>query len=237
MDTLVQYNENTNNVTNHNYNTRQQTTTNTNAESEEATKQLYNQIAKVFDVTRVRIWPCVRNFIDGINSGSIVLDIGCGNGKNMAIRPDVTFKGVDLSDELVKICKNKGLDVIESNMTSLPFSDNSFDCFTAVASYHHLSDDESRQKALGEMYRILKDDGQGLIVVWAMEQPDDSTFNFKQKDERVKWSCRKTGNVYWRYYHIYQSDDLINEITRLEPRFKIKKSGWEKGNWYVYLTK
>lgn len=205
--------------------------------TEQETKQLYNQIAKVFDVTRVRIWPCVRNFIDGLKSDSIVLDIGCGNGKNMAIRSDIICKGIDLSDELVKICKTKGLDVIESSMTSLPFPANSFDSFIAVASYHHLSDDESRRKALGEMYRILKDDGQGLIVVWAMEQPEDSTFNFKQKDEQVKWFCRKTGNTYWRYYHIYQADDLINEITRLEPRFKIGKSGWEKGNWYVHLEK
>ena len=205
--------------------------------TEQETKQLYNQIAKVFDVTRVRIWPCVRNFIDGLKSESTVLDIGCGNGKNMAIRSDITFKGIDLSDELVKICKTKGLDVIESSMTSLPFPSNLFDSFIAVASYHHLSDDESRRKALGEMYRILKDGGQGLIVVWAMEQPEDSTFNFKQKDEQVKWFCRKTGNTYWRYYHIYQADDLINEITRLEPRFKIGKSGWEKGNWYVHLEK
>ena len=204
---------------------------------ENETKQLYNQIAKAFDITRIRIWPCVRNFIDILNSGSTVLDIGCGNGKNMTIRSDIKFKGIDLSDELVKICKTKGLDVIESSMTSLPFPSNSFDGFITVASYHHLSDDVLRQKALGEMYRILKNGAQGLIVVWAMEQPEDSTFNFKQKDERVKWFCPKTGNTYWRYYHIYQSNDLINEITRLEPRFKIEKNGWEKGNWYVYVCK
>ncbi len=204
---------------------------------EEETKQLYNQIAQVFDVTRVRIWPCVKNWVDKFKPNSTILDIGCGNGKNMSIRSDLTFKGIDLSDQLVNICKNKGLDVIEASMTSLPFSDNSFDGFIAVASYHHLSDDESRQRALNEMYRILKDGAQGLIVVWAMEQPEDSVFSFKQKDERVKWLCRKTGEIFWRYYHIYQSGDLENEINKLEPRFKINNVGWEKGNWYIHLSK
>jgi ubiquinone/menaquinone biosynthesis C-methylase UbiE len=204
---------------------------------EQETKNIYNQIAHVFDVTRVKIWPCVRNFINSLQSGSTILDIGCGNGKNMNIRSDITFKGIDLSDELVKICKNKSLDVIESSMTSLPFPDNSFDGFIAVASYHHLSDDDLRQKALSEMYRVLKDGAKGFIVVWALEQPDDSTFNFKLKDEKVKWTCRITGKTYWRYYHIYQSGDLINEINKLEPRFHIEKSGWEKGNWFIHLIK
>lgn len=204
---------------------------------EQETKNIYNQIAKVFDVTRIRIWPCVRNFINGLPSGSNILDIGCGNGKNMSIRSDITFKGIDISDELVKICNNKGLDVIESSMTSLPFPDNSFDAFIAVASYHHLSNDELRKQALNEMYRVLKNSGKGLIVVWALEQPDDSTFDFKLKDEKVKWTCRITGNTFWRYYHIYQDGDLINEINQLEPRFQIEKIGWEKGNWYVHLIK
>lgn len=204
---------------------------------EQETKYIYNQIAKVFDVTRVRIWPCVKNFLDGLLTESMVLDIGCGNGKNMNIRPDIIFKGIDLSDELVKICKKKGLDVIESSMTSLPFPDNSFDAFLAVASYHHLSNDDLRKQALNEMYRVLKDGGKGLIVVWALEQPDDSTFDFKVKDEKVKWTCRLTGKTFWRYYHIYQDGDLINEINQLEPRFKIDKKGWEKGNWYVHLSK
>ncbi len=204
---------------------------------EQETKNIYNQIAQVFDVTRVRIWPCVKNFVNTLNSGSNLLDIGCGNGKNMNIRSDIKFKGIDLSDELVKICKKKGLDVIESSMTSIPFPDDSFDAFIAVASYHHLSNDDLRKQALNEMYRILKNGGKGLIVVWALEQPDDSTFDFKVKDEKVKWTCRITGKTFWRYYHIYQDDDLVNEINQLEPRFKIDKKGWEKGNWYVHLTK
>ena len=47
---------------------------------EQETKNIYNQIAQVFDITRVRIWPCVRNFVNSLISGTNILDIGCGNG-------------------------------------------------------------------------------------------------------------------------------------------------------------
>jgi ubiquinone/menaquinone biosynthesis C-methylase UbiE len=202
-----------------------------------AIKNVYNQIAKDFDRSRIRIWPCVSNFLSQFNPGSELLDIGCGNGKNIISRPDLKFKGIDLSDELVKICTDKGLDVIEASMTSLPFEEGTFDGFITVASYHHLSNDQDRTKALNEMYRILKTGGKGLIVVWAMEQPEDSTFHFTKPDELVKWTYNKTGQTFMRYYHIYRANDLTNEINRLEPRFKIKSLGWEKGNWVAQITK
>jgi ubiquinone/menaquinone biosynthesis C-methylase UbiE len=200
-------------------------------------KQVYNQIAQDFDKSRVRIWPCVSRFLSKFNSGTELLDIGCGNGKNIIARPDLKFKGIDFSEQLVKICQNKGLDVIEANMTSIPLDDNSFDGFITVASYHHLSNDADRTKALAEMYRILKSGGSGLIVVWALEQPTDSTFHFTKSDELVKWTCNKTGQTFMRYYHIYSANDLPREITNFEPRFKIIEQGWEKGNWWIHITK
>ncbi len=122
-------------------------------------------------------------------------------------------------------------------MTNLPFSNNSFDGLIAVASYHHLSNDVDRQNTLNEMYRVLKPDGKALIVVWAMEQPEDSTFHFTKSDELVKWTYNKTGKTYNRYYHIYSKNDLVDEIFRLKAEFKIEKEGWEKGNWYVVISK
>jgi ubiquinone/menaquinone biosynthesis C-methylase UbiE len=166
-----------------------------------------------------------------------MLDIGCGNGKNMTVKSTLNFKGIDLSDHLVNICKKKGLDVIEANMTSIPFSDCSFDGFISVASYHHLDNDQDRQTALSEMFRILKSGGKGLIVVWAMEQPSDSNFNFTKSDELVKWKNNVTKEIFYRYYHIYRENELENEIKKLEPRFKINLVGWEKGNWWIQIEK
>lgn len=199
-------------------------------------KIIYNEIANDFDITRVRIWPCVSLFLNKFNTNSIMLDIGCGNGKNMLYRSDLIFKGIDFSNKLVEICQNKKLDVIEGTMTSLPYNSNFFDGIINIAAYHHLSNDIDRKLTLNEIYRVLKPGGLALIVVWAMEQPLDSTFNFTKSDELVKWK-NKNGKIYDRYYHIYSQGDIELEVRKFTPEFKIKDIGWEKGNWAIILEK
>jgi SAM-dependent methyltransferase len=200
------------------------------------TKEIYNIIADEFDLYRVTVWPCVSKFLSNFSSRDLLLDIGCGNGKNIIGNKHLNFKGIDFSDKLVSICKAKNMDVIEASMTSIPYDDNMFDGFIAVASYHHLDNDNDRMKTLNEMYRILKPGGKGLIVVWAMEQGIKTKFKFTKEDEIVLWKSR-SGNIYERYYHIYKKHDLVNEIQRLKPEFKIVYEGWEEGNWYVYIEK
>lgn len=200
------------------------------------TKEIYNIIADEFDLYRVTVWPCVSKFLSNFNSKDLLLDIGCGNGKNIIGNKHLNFKGIDFSDKLVSICKAKNMDVVEASMTSIPYDDNMFDGFIAVASYHHLDNDNDRMKTLNEMYRILKPGSKGLIVVWAMEQGIKTKFKFTKENEMVLWKSR-SGNIYERYYHIYKKHDLVNEIQRLKPEFKIVYEGWEEGNWYVYVEK
>jgi len=147
-------------------------------ENNEQIKHFYNDVADYFNVSRVRIWTCVKLFLDSFQSQSLLLDVGCGNGKNMLYRKDLIFKGIDFSIKLVEICKNKNLDVQESTMTKIPFNNNTFDGIIMIASYHHLSTELERKETLNEIYRILKKNGRVLIVVWAMEQEKNSKFNF-----------------------------------------------------------
>ena len=200
----------------------------------------YNTIADEFDKTRVRLWTCVKNYLDTFEKNSYILDIGCGNGKYMIYRDDIIMKGIDISIELVKICKNKNLDVIHGNMTNLPFEDNTFDGILSVASYHHLDNEEDRKKTLNEMYRILKNRGKCFIEIWAKEQTENSnknTLEFKNNNNLVKWTSIKTNKIYYRYYNIYSNNELLEEIIRLKPEFKINTYGYEKGNYYIILEK
>ena len=206
-------------------------------EISDKTKEIYNEISSRFDITRVRIWTCVKKFLDTFLQSSTLLDVGCGNGKNMLYRTDLIFKGIDFSIKLVEICKNKNLDVIESSMTSIPFSDNLFDGIIVVASYHHLSNDSERKKTLDELYRVVKPGGQVLIVVWAMEQPNDSKFHFSKSEEMVKWYSVSNNKTFYRYYHIYSKGELVQEINKLKPEFLIEYEYLEKGNWVVCLKK
>lgn len=200
-------------------------------------EEVYNRIANQFDYTRHRIWGSVKKFMNGLEPNSKVLEIGCGNGKNMLYRTDLDFHGIDISEKQIDICKKKNLKVEKSDMINLPFNDNIFDYEICIATYHHLDNDTDRQKALYEMYRTLKKDGTILITVWAMEQELDSNFHFSSTDEMVPWKSKDDGNTYLRYYHIYRKNELVNEIINLCPIFQIKSIEYELGNWAIILIK
>ena len=85
---------------------------------EEKVKDFYNSYSKRFSQTRYSVWDVVKNFNNSINPNSKILDAGCGNGKNMVYLQNEghTVKGVDFSDSLLDICKEKSLDVQYSDI-------------------------------------------------------------------------------------------------------------------------
>lgn len=199
-------------------------------------KDVYNYIAHTFDKTRFSVWKGVREFLDGLPSGSLVGDIGCGNGKNMLYRKDLFYKGYDISSEFVKICKMKGLDAKVDNILNLDIPSNSFDSTICIAVIHHLEQREERIKALSELIRVTKRDGKSLVYVWAYEQPSDSKRIFKVGDNLVPFHL--DGKVVERFYHIYFSGELESEIKSIKNfDFIIEKVFYELGNWCAIIKK
>lgn len=189
-----------------------------------------------FSKTRVFPWPSTKDFIDEIPTNSEVLDIGCGNGRNMFYRKDIKVTGLELSKSLCELVKNKGGRIINGNMVSLPFKDNSFDYILCIAAYHHLENKIDRKNSIKEIYRVLKPNGKVFIQVWAMEQPFCSRRKFLKRNENVSWK-NKDGKVFYRYYHIYPKGELEKELIDIEPKFKIEKIIFEEGNWINILKK
>ena len=203
---------------------------------------IYDKISDHFNNTRQRIWGYVKKFLNNLEPNSTILEIGCGNGKNMLYRKDLDFTGIDISQKQVDICLKKQLNVLKSNMTELPFQNSTFEYIICIATYHHLDNDDDRKKALYEMYRTLKTGGKILLTVWAMEQSMtlqgyESNFIFHNSDEMVPWKSKSDGKTYLRYYHIYREGELVEEINRLCPLFKVLDIIWELGNWVVMLGK
>ena len=201
----------------------------------ESIEQVYNNIAKNFNQKRYKVWDKVAEFLDTLEPNTSMLEIGCGNGKNMLYRNDLRMVGIDISEEQVSICKAKGLCVEKSNMVNLAFDDCTFDSIICIATYHHLDNDIDRKKAVLEMYRTLKVGGKVLICVWAMEQPSYTKRTFTSSDEMVSW---KLGNeTYYRYYHIYKEGDIETEIKSFNTLFHIHSVFYDCGNWYIILSK
>ena len=76
----------------------------------------YEKIAQRFSDTRFKVWNGPSEFIKNIKPNSKVVEIGCGNGKNMKLRNDIDFYGCDISKEFVKMCRKDNLNL------NLPYS-------------------------------------------------------------------------------------------------------------------
>lgn len=105
-----------------------------------------------------------------IQSDDIILDIGCGGGINInrmagkakkVYGVDYSIESVNLSREVNQEYINQGkVEVLEGNVQSLPFDDDSFDVVTAFETIYFWPGIE---KCFGEVKRVLKPGGIFLI--------------------------------------------------------------------------
>ena len=194
---------------------------------------VYNEIATRFDQTRGYGWPWIKEFMSSVPKNSVVYDIGCGSGRNMCY-PNINFIGLDNCDNLLEICRNKGLNVLKGDMCCMPFAENSADIVMAIASFHHLSTEERRIKTINEFYRVLKPNGKILISVWSKEQPKKTRRKFENYgDTIVKWD--QYGEIYERYYYIFKIPEIVSLFKKCG--FLIETHSWNCGNEIFILTK
>ena len=192
-------------------------------------KNFYNSNSNDFSNTRHSIWDVVKKFNRSINPKSNILDAGCGNGKNMVYLQNQghNMTGIDFSDGLLEICKQKNLNVHNSDIRNLPFNDSTFDYVISIAVIHHLNTEEDRIKAINELLRVTKKGGKVLFTMWALEQDNLSKRKMILGDNYIPFKGIT------RYYHIYNKDGVIN----LTNTFKVDDIFYDKSNWNVILVK
>ena len=169
-------------------------------------KNVYEKIALHFSNTRTYQWSWITEFFDSLKNNSMVYDIGCGNGRNMT-HNNLYFIGIDNCDNFLKICMDKKLAVINSNITKIALQDNTADAIICIAVLHHLYTEENRLLALLEMKRLVKSGGKILLSVWSINQPKKTRRSFKNYGNNiVVWN--KFGEIYERYYYIFKIEEL-----------------------------
>jgi tRNA (uracil-5-)-methyltransferase TRM9 len=195
--------------------------------------ETYNAIASDFSRTRHTVWPRVAAFLTSLPPHAKTLEVGCGNGKNMLYRPDLSMKGLDITEEFLAICTSRGLHVQHGDARAIPEPSASYDAVLSIAVIHHLKTKEERRQALREIARVLKPGGTALISVWAFQQEGERR-RFATQDEMVPF-ITKTTTVY-RYYHLYEAAELQEDFEASVGNRGIQ---WtiteERGNWYVLL--
>ena len=168
-------------------------------------------------------YPIISELIE---SGSKVIDLGCGNGSLLYLlksEKQIDETGIEISDSGIESCKKKNLNVINHKIDSiLPFADNYFDYSICNVTIQMVMYPEV---LLSEMKRISK----YQIVSFP------NFANYKNRlDLLLKGRMPKPMLVDYKWYntgHIHQLSfndlfDLLNEIGGL----KVKEIRFVKTN-------
>jgi len=195
-------------------------------------QQFYETHAQAFSATRFCLWDAVRDFGNKFSKKDIVLDAGCGNGKNMKyFQKKCTIQGFDKSANLVSICREKGFQVREGDVLSIPFPSEMFNYILCIAVIHHLDSEDKHLQAIHELMRCLRPGGSCFITLWAFESDEYSKKkNFIRGHNLIPFHHKQN----MRYYYIYDELMLQNLLTKVQYEWSYT---WERGNWNIILKK
>lgn len=211
------------------------------AYEEQHVHSVYEQIASHFSSTRYKPWPIIERFLKDLPAGSIGLDIGCGNGKYLAVNRDIFLLGSDRSTNLVGIAaRHQPHSVLVADILALPHAHGAFDFAISIAVVHHLSTSERRVEAVRAILQTLRPGGRALVYVWALEQ-EGSRRGWGEGDAQdvmVPWVMRGAKKaaggeerVFHRYYHLYGKGELERDVRAAGGQ--VVESGYEKDNWWA----
>ena len=161
-----------------------------------------------------------------ISEGDMILDIGCGGGKNIErfVKQITSGKvfGIDYSEVSVKMSielNRKAIDdgkveLVQGSVSEMPFEDNTFDIVTGFETIYFWPDFINDLK---EVNRVLKKDGllffcnEAVYREGEMEKYDDLVELLDMKiysEDVLKESLEKTGFKDFKFY-IEDENDWI----------------------------
>jgi len=163
----------------------------------------------------------------GTQNAVRILDIGCGTGANLEMLSQFgEAEGVDVSDDALEFCRQKGLNAQKGLAERLPFDDGTFDLTTALDVVEHLDDDVA---GLREMLRVTKKGGFSLIFVpaymflWGV-QDDVSNHRIRYTKKQIVGRLKAAGYTIeratyanWTFFAPILAGRTLMRVTGIKP--------------------
>ena len=127
-----------------------------------------------------------------VKPGSFVIDCACGDGYGSSViqSSDLNVIGFDISEELVFIAIERGIEANVANICNLPCKDALADVFICSETLEHL-DKYELQKAINEIKRITKKNGIICITV-----PSDPKLCLRNKNHKQYLSQKDLNHIF-----------------------------------------
>ncbi|MGB3775979.1 MAG: class I SAM-dependent methyltransferase [Leeuwenhoekiella sp.] len=153
---------------------------------------------------------------DRYHTGQVILDAGCGKGRNLKwfYQNDFEIHGIDMDADFLAFAKAEYPDQEEHFLTgdldNLPFEENSFDHLLCCAVLHFARSESHFTAMFSELIRVLKPGGMLLIRMASDIGLDGNAPQITFKENGQKGTYYLTRN---------RIDQLITEfnLTLLEP--------------------
>lgn len=151
---------------------------------------------------------------------------------------------------------------IMADISHPPFRPNSIDFIASISTIHHIRGKKNRISCLNELIKILDLNGLFVYTVWRFDIPKfkewyewQSHLFISEKVEHlpkilnepiefgdviVPWTISKKNETYYRFYHLYIQDAVMNELNGISMALKpiIKSFPKEKNeNFIIFLKK
>jgi ubiquinone/menaquinone biosynthesis C-methylase UbiE len=129
----------------------------------------------------------VRRFRDEIGPEDKLLDAGCGPGRGTLAMAGETGVGLDISNEQLSLAQQSvAAELVQGDMTELPFATNSFDAVCAMYSLIHVPVEDHRD-VLKEFARVLRPGGTLLVTEGGMEWTGSNP-DWLDSGTEMRWS-------------------------------------------------
>lgn len=148
-----------------------------------------------------------------LNNPGLILDIPCGVGEFSIFFDETSYTGIDISERYINYAKKKyGKNFLIGDALNLDFPNESFDSVLVSGFFHHLNGEEV-SKVLGEVHRILKENGKFLLIE---DAPAKNFFSRWLQKYDVGADIREMG--------FYNS--LLNKNFRVDKMYPLKSGLW-----------
>ena len=189
---------------------------------------MYKIVSKYYDMMYVND-ESYKSEIDKVISlidqykkseGNTLLDIACGTGAQAAyLQNQFTVTGIDISDEMLEIAKNKVKKAFFVNADMCNFSlNNQYDVIVNLyGSIGHATSLENMQMAMKCAFKHLKQGGIFILTPWSTKESFNEALVSKTKTHELSGFCRMetvkraSNNKIRIDYHHLISDNL--EVT------------------------